>query len=92
MKHLLMALVVAAGMVVAVPATGRAHDAYDDSQSHPLRLIAYAVHPVGYALEWLVMRPVHFVASQRSLERISGHTPHESPFGDYQAYEPDEDE
>lgn len=91
MKHLLMALVVAVGLV-AMPATGRAHDAYDDSQSHPLRLIAYAVHPVGYALEWLVMRPMHFVVSQRSMERIFGHTPHESPFGDYQAYQPDEDE
>jgi hypothetical protein len=87
-----MALVVAAGLVVGVPATGRAHDAYDDSQSHPLRLIAYGVHPVGYALEWLVMRPVHFVVSQRSTERIFGHTPHETPFGDYSAYQPDDDE
>jgi hypothetical protein len=90
-KHLLMALVVAAGLVV-MPATGRAHDAYDDTQSHPLRLIAYAVHPVGYALEWLVMRPVHFVVSQRRAERVFGHTPHETPFGDYSAYQPDDDE
>ena len=91
MKHLLMALVVAAGLV-AVPATGRAHDAYDDSQSHPLRLIAYGVNPVGYAIEWLVMRPIHFVVSQRGVERVFGHTPHETPFGDYSAYQPDDDE
>ena len=90
MKQLLMALVVA-GLVV-VPATGRAHDAYDDTQSHPLRLIAYAVHPVGYALEWLVMRPIHFGVSQPSVERVFGHTPHETPFGDYESYQPDEDE
>ena len=25
-------------------------------------------------------------------ERIFGHTPHETPFGDYQAYQPDTDE
>lgn len=91
MKQLFMALVVAAGLV-AVPATGRAHDAYDDSQSNPLRLIAYGVNPIGYALEWLVMRPIHFVVSQPNLERIFGHTPHEAPFGDYQAYQPDVDE
>ena len=91
MKHLLMALVVAAGLVM-VPATGRAHDAYDDTQSHPLRLIAYAVNPVGYALEWLVMRPIHFAVSQPQTERVFGHTPHESPFGDYEAYQPDDDE
>jgi hypothetical protein len=88
-KRFLVTLVVAAGLF-AVPATGRAHDAYDDSQSHPLRLLAYGLNPVGYAIEWLVMRPVHFVVSQPSTERIFGHTPHETPFGDYKAYSPDE--
>jgi hypothetical protein len=90
-KHLLMAMVVAAGLVM-VPAMGRAHDAYDDTQSHPLRLIAYAVNPIGVGIEWLVMRPIHFVVSQPQTERIFGHTPHETPFGDYDAYQPDEDE
>jgi hypothetical protein len=84
-KQLLIALVM-------VPATGRAHDAYDDTQSHPLRLIAYAVHPVGYAIEWLAMRPIHFLVSQPQTERVFGHTPHETPFGDYQAYQADDDE
>jgi len=90
-KHLLMAMAVAAGLVM-VPATGRAHDAYDDTQSHPLRLIAYAVNPIGVGIEWLVMRPIHFLVSQPQTERIFGHTPHETPFGDYDAYQPDEDE
>jgi len=90
-KHLLIALVAAVGLVM-VPATGRAHDAYDDTQSHPLRIIAYAVNPIGYAAEWLVFRPIHFVVSQPKLERMFGHTPHETPFGDYEAYQPDEDE
>jgi hypothetical protein len=70
----------------------RAHDAYDDSQSHPLRLVAYAVHPAGFALEWLVMRPIHFVVSSPGLERIFGHGPHESAFGGYEPYEPARDE
>lgn len=91
MKKLLMAVVVAVG-VMAIPATGRAHDAYDDTQSHPLRLAAYAIHPIGFAIEWLVMRPIHFVVSQPSTERVFGHTPHETPFGDYAAYQPDADE
>jgi hypothetical protein len=69
-----------------MPATGRAHDAYDDTQSHPLRLIAYAVNPVGYAAEWLITRPIHFIVSQPKLERVFGHTPHENPFGDYDSY------
>lgn len=89
MKKVLSTLVVVAGLV-AMPATGRAHDAYDDSQSHPLRIVAYAVHPIGYALEWLVTRPLHFAVSQKSVERVFGHTAHEHPFGDYEAYSPDE--
>lgn len=91
MRRLLVSLVVAGGLL-GMPAIGRAHDAYDDSQSHPLRLIAYAVNPAGYALEWLVMRPIHFVVSTPQLERVFGHTPHESPFGDYRAYGPDVDQ
>ena len=91
MKQMIMTLVVAAGLL-AVPATGRAHDAYDDSESHPIRLIAYAVHPIGYAIEWAVMRPIHFLVSGPRVERVFGHTPHETPFGDYQEYVPESDE
>ena len=52
------------------------YDGYDDSQSHPLRIAAYAVSPVGYALEWLVTRPIHALVSQPELEKIFGHRPH----------------
>src|ERR1700675_4591220 len=27
-------------------------DSYDDSQSNPLRILGYLLHPVGYSLEW----------------------------------------
>jgi hypothetical protein len=67
----------------------QAHDAYDDSESHPLRLVAYAVHPVGWALEWILMRPHHFLVSHPQLEPITGHVPHEDPFGNYHPYEPE---
>ena len=82
-------LLVGLGMVVwlaAVPGSARAHDAYDDSQAHPLRLIAYAVNPVGYGLEWLVTRPIHFLVSSPGVERVFGHVPHEDPFGDYKPF------
>ena len=45
--------------LVSMPVRASAHDAYDDSESNPLRLAAYALYPVGLALEWLVMRPIH---------------------------------
>ena len=40
-----------------------APDEYDDSQSHPLRVIAYAWHPVGWLAEWAFFRPFHFLVS-----------------------------
>ena len=52
------------------------YDGYDDSQAHPLRLAAYAVHPVGFALEWLVTRPIHAIVSQPDLQRVFGHQSH----------------
>jgi len=85
-KRLVVTLALAA--LIGAPGMARAHDAYDDSESHPLRLAAYALHPVGWMMEWLFMRPLHFVVSNPRLEPIFGHVPHESPFGGYEAYEP----
>jgi hypothetical protein len=87
MRRILFTLGLVAALA-GLPAAARAHDAYDDSESHPLRLVSYAVNPIGYAIEWVIMRPIHFVVSQPQLERVFGHTPHESPFGDYRPYEP----
>jgi hypothetical protein len=60
-------------------------DDYDDSQSHPLRILAYIIHPIGYTAEWLVTRPFHELVAQPDLEPVFGHDSHayygESPFG-----------
>jgi hypothetical protein len=83
-------LIVLIAAVVLMASAGRASagvgsDDYDDSQSHPLRLLAYVIHPVGYTLEWLTMRPFHELVAQPDLEPVFGHQPHayygESPFG-----------
>lgn len=89
MTRLLSSLALAA-ILTCAPVIARAHDAYDDSESHPLRLAAYALHPVGFVIEWLFTRPIHFVVSNPGLDRVFGHVPHESPFGGYEAYEADE--
>jgi len=56
------------------------YDGYDDSQAHPLRIAAYAFHPVGYAVEWLVTRPIHALVSQPELKKVFGHKPHSWDF------------
>ena len=50
---------------------------YNDGESHPLRLVAYALHPVGYTVEWLFMRPIHALVSQPELCPIFGYSPEE---------------
>lgn len=57
------------------------YDEYDDFEdAHPLRLIAYPVHAAGYAIEWLVTRPIHAVVSQPDLGPVFGHRPSEWAF------------
>ena len=51
-------------------------DEYDDSQSHPLRIAAYLVHPIGFTAEWLIFRPFHYLVSRPYLEQVFGHRPH----------------
>lgn len=54
-----------------------AWDDYEDGQSHPLRIAAYLLHPVGWLAEWMVMRPFHFIVSATEpQEAFFGHRPH----------------
>ncbi|MSP38671.1 MAG: OmpA family protein [Deltaproteobacteria bacterium] len=56
-----------------------AWDDYEDTQSHPLRLAAYLMHPIGWLTEWTVMRPFHFIVSATEpQEAFFGHRPHPS--------------
>jgi len=68
---LVIVLAFSAGPAAAVT------DEYDDMQSYPLRVAAYLVYPAGYALEWLVFRPFHYIVSRPALEPVFGHHPHQ---------------
>ena len=65
-------------------------DEYDDSQSHPLRVVAYVTHPVGVLLEWFAARPFHALVSTQAegggtgLDYLFGHKPHPSLFAEGQ--------
>jgi outer membrane protein OmpA-like peptidoglycan-associated protein len=51
-------------------------DEYDDSQSHPLRVAGYLVHPVGVLLEWTLARPFHAIVSAPGISYLVGHRSH----------------
>ena len=73
MRLSLAALTLAAMTLLAQPA--RAHDAYSDAESHPLKIASYPVAVGGFVLEWLLTRPVHFFASQPTLQRPLNYSP-----------------
>jgi hypothetical protein len=52
-----------------------AADEYDPQYTgHPLRVLAYVVHPVGVFFDYLLFRPAHWLGSKEPLKTIFGHT------------------
>ena len=80
-QSITLALLIGFGAQISLAAP----DEYDDSQSHPLRILAYAWHPVGWLAEWTIFRPIHYlVSATRTQEQIFGHTPHPPVLADPQ--------
>jgi hypothetical protein len=52
-----------------------AHSYDRDDDGYPLRIIAYAAHPVGMLVEYTVTRPLHWLVSRPVLCEIFGHQP-----------------
>ncbi len=78
MKRRIAAAITSVVLLFSVPSSGQVHggDEFDETQTHPLRVAAYLVHPVGFALEWMLFRPLHYVVSRPGLDKVFGHRPH----------------
>lgn len=64
--------------VLALGATPALADEYDPQEAaHPLRVIAYVLHPVGVILDLLIVRPAHWLVSQDGLDEFFGHEPYD---------------
>ncbi len=49
-------------------------DDYDPrSAAHPLRIVAYGLHPVGVALDWMIVRPAVWVVRHEPFRTIFGY-------------------
>lgn len=73
---LMMASMISLGAHAAM-ATDRYEDEqqYEDAFSNPLRIAYYLIYPVGFSVEWLVMRPFHYVVSRPGLDKVFGYEP-----------------
>ncbi len=71
LRSLAAALTVVFALTTALPALA---DEYDDERSgHPLRIVAYLVHPIGVFLDYLIFRPFHWVGNHEPFSTIFGH-------------------
>lgn len=69
------ALAAAAIVLAGAPAVA---DEYDPQRAgHPMRIVAYAVHPVGVVLDLLIFRPAHWIGSFRPIALFFGHERYE---------------
>lgn len=69
-KTLLAAL---AAVALLAPAASTA-DEYDPQRAgHPVRIIAYVLHPVGVVLDVLIFRPAHWFGSLDGVDEFFGH-------------------
>jgi hypothetical protein len=73
-----------AGLLLAAPNFAHAQYAdsdqqnpkeYRDEDSHPIRMIAYILSPIGFMLEWTIARPAHYVATDSFLAPVFGQVP-----------------
>ena len=72
-RRALRAAVLALAFAVLAPQLALADEYESDRAGHPLRIVAYIVHPVGVAIDYLIMRPAHWLGSHEPLRTIFGH-------------------
>lgn len=72
--HTYALVVMAAALLLASPASVSANDYQRGNSDNPARLLAYPAHAVGTALEWGVMRPIHWLVSRPNARIFFGHT------------------
>ena len=73
-KRLRLAAAVALVGALLLPASALAHDDYDDPfDTHPFKLCAEGLYAGGYALDRLVVRPVHWLLNSEPGNTLTGH-------------------
>jgi hypothetical protein len=65
----------ALALALLVASTSARADEHDPQRSgHPLRIVAYALHPVGVIVDTLIFRPAHWVVHREPFRTLFGHT------------------
>lgn len=74
MKKTLIATLFALALT-ALPTVSQAHVYDRENSDYPLRYVAYALYPIGMAVEYGILRPIHWIVSRPNLDILFGHEP-----------------
>ena len=70
-----LVLAACAALVLASSPALAGGDEYDPQRAgHPLRIAGYVAYPVGFALDWLIFRPAHWIGGFQPFRAIFGRT------------------
>jgi hypothetical protein len=73
-RHLRLSLGACLAALILLAATPALADRYEPERAgHPLRIVAYLAHPIGVMIDYLVMRPAHWVGEQEPFATLFGH-------------------
>ena len=71
---LLVLAVLSGGLMAVAPVPVRSGHKHEPTESgHPLRIIAYAVHPIGVIIDTLIFRPANWIVHWEPLRTLFGH-------------------
>jgi hypothetical protein len=64
-------VLMAAFLSFPLSAAATVHDS--ERAGHPLRMVAYVLHPVGYVLDNVIFKPAHWIGHWGPLRSFFGH-------------------
>ena len=70
-RRLVAAGLAAVAIGFAMPASAGDYD--PEYAGHPVRIVAYVLYPVGVLIDYLVLRPAHWLGSREPFSTIFGH-------------------
>jgi hypothetical protein len=63
-----------AGLLATAAGAAAAEEYEPSNAGHPLRIAAYALHPVGVIYDYLLLRPAFWVGSHEPFRTLFGRT------------------
>jgi hypothetical protein len=62
--------------ILAVPQSAPAEERYDSRKAgHPVRIAAYAAHPLGVILDYMIFRPAWYIGGKEPFRTLFGRAP-----------------